>query len=386
MKYPTRINYTAADRALMFDRWQKGESLNSIARLFGRSHSSIQGILARTGGIRPPQRRRSQRALTLAEREEISRGVVAGQSLRSIATSLHRAPSTVSREINRNGGRRRYRANQAEQAVWDRAHRPKRCKLVQNRALARIVAQKLRLQWAPWQIAGWLKRTHPDDENYQVSHETIYKSLFIQARGALKKELIQHLRRTRAMRRSRHHTQKTSDHGRITNTVSIRERPAEAEDRAVPGHWEGDLLCGSNNSQIATLVERHTRYVMLVRLKSKDTETVINALIKQARKLPRELYKSLTWDRGSEMADHTRFSLATDIKVFFCDPRSPWQRGSNENTNGLLRQYFPKGMDLSNIHQNRLNAVAKRLNDRPRETLQFYSPAEKFNECVASTG
>ena len=372
MKYPTRINYTAADRALMFDRWQKGESLNSIARLFGRSHSSIQGILARTGGIRPPQRRRSQRALTLAEREEISRGVVAGQSLRSIATSLHRAPSTVSREINRNGGRRRYRANQAEQAVWDRAHRPKRCKLVQNRALARIVAEKLRLQWAPWQIAGWLKRTHPDDENYQVSHETIYKSLFIQARGALKKELIQHLRRTRAMRRSRHHTQKTSDHGRITNTVSIRERPAEAEDRAVPGHWEGDLLCGSNNSQIATLVERHTRYVMLVRLKSKDTETVINALIKQARKLPRELYKSLTWDRGSEMADHTRFSLATDIKVFFCDPRSPWQRGSNENTNGLLRQYFPKGMDLSNIHQNRLNAVAKRLNDRPRETLQFY--------------
>ena len=386
MKYPTRINYTAADRALMFDRWQKGESLNSIARLFGRSHSSIQGILARTGGIRPPQRRRSQRALTLAERAEISRGVVAGQSLRSIATSLHRAPSTVSREINRNGGRRRYRANQAEQAVWDRAHRPKRCKLVQNRALARIVAEKLRLQWAPWQIAGWLKRTHPDDENYQVSHETIYKSLFIQARGALKKELIQHLRRTRAMRRSRHHTQKTSDHGRITNTVSIRERPAEAEDRAVPGHWEGDLLCGSNNSQIATLVERHTRYVMLVRLKSKDTETVINALIKQARKLPRELYKSLTWDRGSEMADHTRFSLATDIKVFFCDPRSPWQRGSNENTNGLLRQYFPKGMDLSNIHQNRLNAVAKRLNDRPRETLQFYSPAEKFNECVASTG
>ncbi len=386
MKYPTRINYTAADRALMFDRWQKGESLNSIARLFGRSHSSIQGILARTGGIRSPQRRRSHRALTLPEREEISRGLVAGQSLRSIATALGRAPSTVSREINRNGGRRRYRANQAEQAAWDRAHRTKTCKLVQNRALACIVAEKLRLQWAPRQISGWLKRTYPDDENDQVSHETIYRSLFIQARGALKKELIQHLRRTRAMRRSRHHTQKTSDHGRITNTVSIRERAAEAEDRAVPGHWEGDLLCGSNNSQIATLVERHTRYVMLVRLKSKDTETVINALIKQSKKLPRELYKSLTWDRGSEMADHTRFSLATDIKVYFCDPQSPWQRGSNENTNGLLRQYFPKGMDLSNVHQNRLNAVARRLNERPRETLQFYSPAEKFNECVASTG
>jgi IS30 family transposase len=386
MKYPSRIYYTETDKSLMWDRWQKGESLNSIARLFGRSHSSIQGILARTGGIRPPQRRRSQRALTLPEREEISRGLVAGQSLRSIATTLGRAPSTVSREIHRNGGRRQYRANQAEQAAWDRAHRPKTCKLVQNRALARIVAQKLRLQWAPRQIAGWLKRTYADDENYRVSHETIYKSLFIQARGALKKELLQHLRRTRAMRRSRHHTQKTSDHGRITNTVSIRERPAEAEDRAVPGHWEGDLLCGSNNSQIATLVERHTRYVMLVRLKSKDTETVINALIKQAHKLPRELYKSLTWDRGSEMADHTRFSLATDIKVYFCDPQSPWQRGSNENTNGLLRQYFPKGMDLSDVHQNRLNAVARRLNERPRETLQFYSPAEKFNECVASTG
>ena len=386
MKYPTRINYSEADRALMFDRWQRGESLNSIARLFGRSHSSIQGMLARTGGMRPPQRRRSRRTLALSEREEISRGVVAGQSLRSIAASLGRAVSTVSREINRNGGRRRYRASKADQCAWDRAHRPKTCKLVQNRALARVVAEKLRLQWAPRQIAGWLKRTYPDDENDQVSHETIYKSLFIQARGALKKELIQHLRKTRAMRRSRHHTQKTSDHGRITNTVSIRERPAEAEDRAVPGHWEGDLLIGSNNSQIATLVERHTRYVMLVRVKSKDTKTVINALIKHAHKLPRELYKSLTWDRGKEMADHQRFSLDTNVKVYFCDPQSPWQRGSNENTNGLLRQYFPKGMDLSSVHQNRLNAVARRLNERPRETLQFYSPAEKFSECVASTG
>ncbi len=386
MKQRPRIYYTEADKTLMWDRWQKGESLNSIARLFDRHHSAIQGVLARTGGIRPATRRRSRVALTLAEREEISRGVVAGQSIRSIAVSLTRAPSTVSREINRNGGRHRYRANQAEQAAWDRAHRPKTCKLAQNLALARIVAQKLRLQWAPRQIAGWLKRTYADDENYQVSHETIYRTLFIQARGALKKELIQHLRRTRAMRRSRHHTQKTADHGRIVGAVSIRERPAEAEDRAVPGHWEGDLLCGSNNSQIATLVERHTRYVMLVRLKSKDTKTVINALIKQAHKLPRELYKSLTWDRGSEMADHTRFSLATDIKVYFCDPQHPWQRGSNENTNGLLRQYFPKGMDLSDVHQNRLNAVARRLNERPRETLQFYSPAEKFNECVASTG
>ena len=385
MKYPTRIYYTETDKAMMWDCWQKGESLNSIARHFGRSHSSIQGVLARTGGIRPAQRRRSRRVLSLAEREEISRGVVAGHSLRMIASSLGRAPSTVSREINRNGGRRQYRAIKADQAAWERAHRAKTCKLKENPELAGIVTEKLQLQWAPRQIAGWLKVTYPDDENYQVSHETIYKSLFIQARGALKKELIKHLRRSRGMRRSRHHTQKTKDHGRITNAVSIRERPAEAEDRALPGHWEGDLVMGSNNSQIATLVERHTRYVMLVRVPSKDTKTVINALIKHAHKLPRELYKSLTWDRGKEVADHQRFSLDTGIKVYFCDPQSPWQRGSNENTNGLLRQYFPKGMDLSNVHQNRLNAVARRLNERPRETLHFRTPAECFGQCVAST-
>ncbi len=386
MKYRTRIYYTEEQKTVMWDRWQKGDSLHTIARLFDRSHGSIAGILSRTGGIRPPKRTRSRRALSLAEREEISRGVVTGRSLRSIAASLGRAPSTLSREINRNGGRRGYRANQADQAAWDRAHRPKTCKLVENRALARIVAKKLRGLWSPEQIAGWLKHAYADDENYQVSHETIYRSLFIQARGALKKELLQHLRGTRVMRRSRHHTQKTDTHGRITGTVSIRERPASVEDRAVPGHWEGDLIIGSHNSQIATLVERHTRYVMLIRVKSKDTKTVINALIKHAHKLPRELYKSLTWDRGKEMADHQRFSLDTDIKVYFCDPRSPWQRGSNENTNGLLRQYFPKGMDLSNVHQNRLNAVARQLNERPRKTLGFRTPAERFNQCVASTG
>jgi IS30 family transposase len=386
MKYRQRIYYTETDKALMWDRWQKGESLNSIARLFDRHHSAIQGVLARTGGIRPAEKTRSRLVLTMAEREEISRGVVAGHSFRSIASALGRAASTVSREIRRNGGRHRYRASEADQAAWDRAHRPKTCKLAGNRALARIVASKLQLQWSPRQIAGWLKRTYADDENYQVSHETIYRSLFIQARGALKKELLQHLRKTRAMRRSRHHTQKTADHGRITDAVSIRERPAEVEDRAVPGHWEGDLVFGSNGSQIATLVERHTRYVMLAKVKSKDTETVINALIKQAHKLPRELYKSLTWDRGKEMADHKRFSLDTEINVYFCDPQQPWQRGSNENTNGLLRQYFPKGMDLSNVHQNRLNAVARRLNERPRETLNFETPAEQFSQCVASTG
>jgi IS30 family transposase len=304
----------------------------------------------------------------------------------TIAAQLGRAPSTVSREIKRNGGYACYRASEAEAAAWRRALRPKTCKLADNRALARIVANKLQLQWSPEQIAGWLKRTYPDDENYQVSHETIYKSLFIQARGALKKELLQHLRRTRGIRRSRHHTQKTDDHGRITDTVSIRERPASVADRAVPGHWEGDLLCGSSNSQIATLVERQTHYVMLARAKSKDTKTVIDALIRQAHKLPNELYKSLTWDRGKEMADHKRFSLDTKIKVYFCDPHSPWQRGSNENMNGLLRQYFPKGMDLSNVHQNRLNAVARRLNERPRKTLDYETPAERFNQCVASTG
>jgi len=386
MKYRTRRFFTEADKVLMWDHWQKGDSVHAIARQFDRSHGAIARVFARTGGIRPPQRTRSQRSLTLAEREEISRGVIVGQSLRTIAASLGRAPSTVSREIKRNGGRQQYRANKAEQAAWDRAHRAKTCKLAQNRALAFIVAEKLQLEWSPRQIAGWLKYTYPDDENYQVSHETIYKSLFIQARGALKKELLQHLRRKRAMRRSRHKTLKGDGLGQITNAVSIRERPASVEDRAVPGHWEGDLIMGSNHSQIATLVERHTRYVMLVRVPSKDTKTVINALIKHAHKLPRELYKSLTWDRGKEMADHQRFSLDTNVKVYFCDPQSPWQRGSNENTNGLLRQYFPKGMDLSNVHQNRLNAVARRLNERPRETLKFRTPAERFSQCVASTG
>lgn len=386
MKQRPRIYYSASQRALIWERWQKGETLHQIARLFDRYHSSIRGVVAETGGIRPAERRRSRLALTLTEREEISRAVVAGHSMRSIAVSLGRAASTVSREIQRNGGWRGYRASRAEQATWDRACRPKACKLAQNPALAHLVAGKLRQEWSPEQIAGWLKRTYPDDETYQVSHETIYRSLFIQARGALKKELLEHLRRTRGMRRSRHHTQKTGIHGRITDAVSIRERPAAAEDRAVPGHWEGDLLFGSKNSQIATLVERQSRYVMLTKVDSKDTETVVNALIKHAHKLPHELYQSLTWDRGKEMADHKRFTLATDITVYFCDPQSPWQRGSNENTNGLLRQYFPKGIDLSAYSQAKLNAVARRLNERPRKTLNYETPAERFNQSVASIG
>ena len=365
MAYRKRIYYTNTQKAEMWDRWQKGESMNSIARLFDRGHSSIQGILSTTGGIRPRERRRSCHVLTLAEREEISRGIVAGHSLRSIAKSLGRAPSTVSRELKRNGGCGCYRASLADQAAWDRAQRPKPCKLVINRALAGIVAKQLRRFWSPEQIAGWLKCAYPNDESNQVSHETIYRSLFIQARGALKKELLQHLRSRRGMRRSRHKHPGDTGQGQITNTVSIRERPALVEDRAVPGHWEGDLIIGTHNSQIATLVERHTRYVMLAKVNGKDTETVINALIKQAHKLPRELYKSLTWDRGKEMADHQRFTLATDIKVYFCDPQSPWQRGSNEYTNGLLRQYFPKGTDLSVHSQAKLNAVARQINERP---------------------
>lgn len=386
MKRRPRIYYSDSQKALMWERWKQGWTLHEIGKLFDRPHTSIHQILAATGGFRPPQRARSPTALTLAEREEISRAMVAGESIRSTAARLGRAPSTISREIKRNGGCDGYRASLADAAAWDRARRPKTCKLRNNRALARLVAEKLRLLWAPEQIAGWLKHTYPCDQSLHVSYETIYRSLFIQARGALKKELLEHLRRTRGMRRSRHHTQKTAIHGQIADAVSISERPASVEDRAVPGHWEGDLVFGSRNSQIATLVERQTRYVMLVKLDGKDSQTVVNALIKNARKLPQELYKSLTWDRGTEMHAHKQFTMATDIQVFFCDPRSPWQRGSNENTNGLLRQYMPKGMDLSDFSQTQLNAIARQLNERPRKTLGFHTPAEMFSECVASTG
>ncbi len=386
MVYRTRINYTAAQKADIWARWQRGESLKSIGRLFDRPSSSVFNMLAPTGGIQPPPRQRSRLALTLAEREEISRGIARDLSLRTIAAQLGRAPSTISRELRRNGGHDNYRATQADQAAWCRACRPKRCKLVCNRPLSQTVASKLRLNWSPAQIAGWLKRAYPGDEHHHVSHETIYRSLFIQARGALKKELLQHLRSRRAIRRSKHASLKKQGLGQIKDMVSIRERPACVEDRAVPGHWEGDLIAGSKNSYIATLVERHTRYVMLAKVKNKDTDSVVSALINQAKKLPGELYKSLTWDRGKELADHQRFTLATDIKVYFCDPSSPWQRGSNENTNGLLRQYFPKGTDLSVHSQAKLNAVARQLNERPRKTLDFETPAERFDACVASTG
>ncbi|MGB5328801.1 MAG: IS30 family transposase [Gammaproteobacteria bacterium] len=380
-----RIYYNAEQKAEMWDRWQRGESLTSIGRGFDRPSSSIFGQLSPSGGIRPPPRRRSRLALTLPEREEISRGVVSDLSLRAIASQLGRSPSTISREIKRNGSLKHYRASQADQAAWDRAHRPKPCKLAGNPMLRQIVARKLRSNWSPEQIAGWLKREYSGNERNQVSHETIYRSLFIQARGVLKKELQQYLRTQRAIRRSKHASLKQDGLGQIKNMVSISERPASVEDRAVPGHWEGDLIGGSKNSYIATLVERHTRYVMLAKVKNKDTESVVSALIKQSKKLPDELYKSLTWDRGKELADHQRFTLATNIDVYFCDPSSPWQRGSNENTNGLLRQYFPKGTDLSLHSQAKLNAVARQLNERPRKTLEFETPAERFNACVAST-
>jgi IS30 family transposase len=380
-----RRTFSAAESAEVWDRWQRGEGLKLIGRVFDRSSGAIFQHLKPHGGIRPVPRRRSQRVLSLHEREEISRGVAAGASLRLIAVQLHRAPSTISRELKRNGGYRHYRAAAADSHAWDRALRPKPCKLARHQELRQLVAARLSENWSPEQIAGWLKHTYPDDEDYQVSHETIYRSLFVQARGVLKKDLQAHLRSGRAIRRSRHATGKGDSRGSLMDMISIRERPASVEDRAVPGHWEGDLLCGSANSYIVTLVERHTRYVLLAKVANRDSATVITALINQAHRLPDELRKSLTWDRGKEMAQHKRFTLATDVAVYFCDPQSPWQRGSNENTNGLLRQYFPKGTNLSVHSQERLDEVARQLNGRPRKTLGFETPAERFEACVAMT-
>lgn len=380
-----RVGFTAAQSAELWERWKKGESLKSIGRMIGKPSSCVFSHLSPSGGIKPPTRRRSARALTLAQREEISRGLVADRSVRSIASVLGRSPSTVSREIERNGGSQLYRAAAADKRAWKQALRPKPCKLAVHAGLRRAVVEKLERNWSPEQIAGWLKRTKPGTEVCCVSHETIYRSLYVQARGVLKKELMQHLRTQRPIRRSRHATQKGDQRGRIANAVSISERPASVEDRAVPGHWEGDLLCGSKNSFIVTLVERHSRYLMLAKVQNRETQTVVNALIKQARALPGQLYKSLTWDRGKELADHQRFTMETNIAVYFCDPQSPWQRGSNENTNRLLRQYLPKGIDLAPYSQLQLNKLARQLNERPRKTLDFQTPAERFSACVAST-
>ena len=375
--------FSIQDKSLMWDRWRQGDSLREIARLLERGPSSVSKVLSRTGGIQPAIRTRSSRALSLDERETISRGLACGKSLRTIAKEINRAPSTVSREVERNGGSIDYRATSAEQASWDRALRPKVCKLARRARLVKTISTKLQKQWSPQQIAGWLKRRYPNDECYHVSHETIYKTLYIQTRGILKKELLSCLRSQRSMRRSCKASQKAGP-GKITDAVPISERPSSVEDRSIPGHWEGDLIVGTNNSYIATLVERHSRLVMLAKVTDKTTQVVINALIKQSKKLPAELYRSLTWDRGSELAGHKKFTVATEIKVYFCDPRSPWQRGSNENTNRLLRQYFPKGTNLSDHSQTDLNRVARELNARPRKTLDYETPAERFEACRAS--
>ena len=385
MQRVPRSRMSASDKTAIWDRRTRGESLSEIGRALDRTPAAVFHVVRARGGIPPPPRWRSSRALTVSEREEISRGLAMGVSFRHLAGQLGRPPSTVSREVGRHGGRRAYRAAVADAATWDRARRPQRCRLAQRPILCARVADKLAADWSPQQITGWLKRTYPKDLDMQVSHETIYVSLFVQSRGVLKQALIRHLRRRKTMRRSRQTTTIGQTRGQIPDAVSIRERPASIEDRAVPGHWEGDLLAGKSNSHIATLVERQSRFVMLVRLPGKDTQSVVRALTRRVRTLPEGLMSSLTWDRGMELAAHQSFSVATNVQVYFCDPHSPWQRGSNENTNGLLRQYFPDGTDLSSYTQANLNAVARRLNMRPRKTLDYATPADRLAACVAST-
>ena len=380
-----RPGFSDLEKAEIWQGWKIGKTLRGIGRALDRRSSHVRVFVAASGGIAPPTRRRSPRTLSRSEREEISRGLAAGDSMRTIATALNRSPSTVSREIARHRGRKAYRADAADQAAWANARRPKRCRLATHGRLRRIVATKLRLEWSPEQISGWLKQAYSDALDMQISHEAIYRSLFIQARGVLKKELVGHLRSRRTIRRSRHATSRRQSRGQIVDAISIRERPAEIEDRAIPGHWEGDLIGGTDNSHIATLVERQSRFTMLVKVNGKTSPEVVTALIKQVRHLPRELKKSLTWDRGLEMAHHKEFSIATNVDVYFCDPRSPWQRGTNENTNRLLRQYLPKQSDLSEHSQAELNKIALRLNQRPRKTLGFRCPAEKLDEIVALT-
>jgi IS30 family transposase len=380
-----RWKLSSAQRADMWNRWKAGPSLNAIGRALGKDKQVIHFLLARHGGIAPRARGRSQLALTLAEREDISRGIASSQSLRAIAQHLQRAVSTVSREVARHGGRAQYRASEADFQAWESALRPKACRLALHEKLRTLVASKLLQDWSPEQISGWLKQSYPDDESLRVSHETIYRSLFIQARGALKQELVKHLRSQRRIRRSRHASVHGHSQGKIVDAISIRERPAEVEDRAVPGHWEGDLLRGAGNSHVVTLVERRSRFCMLMKTPGKDSPTVVAVLSQHVGQLPAELRRSLTWDRGLEMAQHKNFTIATDMKVYFCDPQSPWQRGSNENTNGLLRQYLPKTADLSRFSQPELDAIALRLNTRPRQTLGFRTPADKLQASVAST-
>lgn len=377
--------FSASERRELWNRWRRGETLSQIGRALSARPSSVFDEVGARGGYSPPERRRREGRLSAPEREEISRGLGAGLSFRAIAALLGRAASTVSREVANNGGRKGYRATRAEARAWRAALRPKTCALARNASLRAAVARKLARNWSPQQISSWLTATYPDGGAMRVSHETIYKSLFVQARGVLKRELLAHLRSRRLARHAKT-VAGGAPAGGILDAVSIRERPADAEDRAVPGHWEGDLLCGGASSQIATLVERKTRFVMLVRLNGKDSVHVAAALARKIKTLPRQLTATLTWDRGSEMGAHKQFAMATKTAVYFCDPYSPWQRGSNENTNGLLRQYFPKGADLSGFTQRQLDAIARQLNTRPRKTLGYKTPADIFANAVAMTG
>ena len=365
----------------------KGLSDREIGRRLGLPRGTVSNHLARMGGIRPRARRRPERCLNRAEREEISRGIARGHSARAIARALARSHTTITREIDRCGGRARYRAHAAEREAFSRSRRPRPTKLELCPELRRVVSERLEADYSPEQIAGWLRLAYPDNEQMQVSHETIYRALYVQARGTLKRELTRHLRRGRTRRYARSQSSKHQGQGKLTEMVMISERPPEVEDRAVPGHWEGDLLMGGRTSAIATLVERSTRYCQLIALpQGMEAERVADALAASITTLPAQLRRSLTWDQGSEMAEHRRFAVETGVEVYFCDPQSPWQRGSNENTNGLLRQYFPKGESLAGVGQQRLDEVAAKLNGRPRKTLGFRTPAERLAELIDGFG
>jgi IS30 family transposase len=375
-----RPKIRAGEALAIRKRVASGEPIAAVALAFDRSYRSVQRVLSRSGGLTPRRDVRSSRRLSTAEREEISRALLAGRSLRSIAGNLGRSPSTVAREVAGNGGRHRYGAHLAEARATALARRPRRSKLARSRPLRVLVERLLEARWSPQQIAWQLRHNHPHDPEMWVSHETIYQSLFVQGRGALRAELHRCLRTGRARRRPFHRVRG----GEIPDMVLISERPAEVQDRAVPGHWEGDLIIGkANRSAIGTLVERQTRYLMLVALPSGRTaEAVRQALAEKILALPVELRRSLTWDRGSEMSEHVRFTVDTGVQIYFCDPHSPWQRGSNENTNGLVRQYFPKGTDLSVHSQDHLDAVARELNGRPRQTLGWMKPSEALAKVL----
>jgi transposase, IS30 family len=378
--------FSEEDRKTIWGMREAGVPVKRIAKHLGRQNSSLRKFIADAGGRRPSARDRSELRLSLEEREEISRGLAAGLSIRMIAHGMGRWASTICREVNANGGRTRYRALQADRGAQRRALRPKQAKLAQCRRLRNVVERKLEDRWSPQQISGWLAEQYPYDPEMQVSHETIYQSLFVQSRGALRKELHSCLRSGRAMRRAKAYTKGGTGQGQIRNMVMISQRPAEVADRAVPGHWEGDLVFGKKMTSIGTLVERHSRYVILLKLPNgHGAEAVRKAMTKRILTLPAQLRRSITWDQGKEMAEHAQFTVDTGVQIYFCDPKSPWQRGSNENTNGLLRQYLPKSADLSQCTQRELDAIARSLNTRPRQTLSWMTPSQAFANAVATT-